>query len=297
MENLTDLQEKIDDLLLNSAEIKNEVFLQKAKMVYEKGIEGRAEGLFFTNYLTFYFKEGGLSLFEKMKPSGQLGTLKPRFSAYEVVKYASAIGLKDIFTRQDFTVKNESSLSEGDILVGSLYQMGAQQFISEDAMIFPIAYKETLVKGMMEKYNEYVTHEEMIDLEGFVEKEPVILMKFIEILNEVEEENYEAHDDYLVYQSVYLVGDPIGFKNLLKQDSDFEISLEESGFIVAKLYADKGTEEENLIAEVVVDGNRIEIESLDDFRQNMAKEKFERTFKDLIAHFKDEVLSMDDLIE
>lgn len=300
MNNWELIQDALDQIVLGAVEIQNEGFLARAKAVYEQGIEGRAEGLFFTGYLSLDYKAEGISLLEKhleKYPESILATMTShRFSVYEVMKYPTGLGLKDIYTKQDFALDAEDEYSEGDLVVGRIFTFTGVNYLGEDSMIFPSSYKETFRKGVMEKYNEYVTSNGLTALEDFIKEEPLVLMKFVEILNEVEQESFEAEDEYLVYQSVFLVGDPVAFKNVLSTAEDFEVTLEESSFVVAKLYTDKGTEAEDLVAELVLDGNRIEIESLDEFRQNMAKEKMTHTFGDIIAHFKDEVLSMEDLL-
>lgn len=300
MKNWEMIQEAMDQIVLSAVEIKSEDFLTEAKAIYEQGIEGRAEGLFFTGYLTLDHRVKGVTLFEKFleaHPETVLSTISQMsFSVFEVMNYPAGMGLKDLYTKADYLLTSDEEPAEGDLIVGRLITAANQNYLAEDAMIFPASYKEAFRKGIMEKYNEYVTSHGLTSLEDFLRTETLVLMKFVEILNEVEQESMDAVEDYTVYQTVFLVGDPVAFKNMLTSAPDFEISLEESSYLVAKLYTDKGTEDEDLVAELVLDGNRIEIESLDEFRQNMAKEKMISTFGNTIAHFKDEVLSMDDLL-
>lgn len=300
MKNWEMIQEALDQIVLSAVEVQSEGYLTQAKAIYEQGIEGRAEGIFFTSYLTLDHKVEGKTLFEKFlskHPETVLSTISNMvFSVFEVMNYPAGLGLKDLYTKADYLLTSEDEPSEGDLIVGRLITAANQNYLAEDAMVFPASYKEAFRKGIMEKYNEYVTSHGLTALEDFLKTETLVLMKFVEILNEVEQESIEAVEDYTVYQTVFLVGDPVAFRNMLLDAPDFEVSLEESSFLVAKLYTDKGTEDEDLVAELVLDGNRIEIESLDEFRQNMAKEKMISTFGNIIAHFKDEVLSMDDLL-
>lgn len=294
------IQENMDQILFDAMAIENEDFVSAAKKAYEQGIEERAEGLFFSAYLTYHYQdESGSTLFQKYlkkHPESPLSLITDmRFSVYEVRNYPAGVGLKDVYTREDYLIKGQDELVEGDIMVARIVSLGADHFIDEDYMIFPAAYKDTFVKGIMEKYNEFCQLNGIMELAAFLKEQPLVLMKFVEILNEVEQESYEAEEDYLVYQTVFLTADPEAVKTQLQSDEDFDVSLEESSFIVARLYADRGTEEENLIAEIVVDGKRIEVEALDEFRQAMAKEKLQRLLGGLAVHFQDEVLSMDDL--
>ncbi len=294
------IQEQMDQILFDVMSIENEDFVESAKAAYEQGIEERAEGLFFSAFLSYHFKDAsGKTLYEKhleKHPESPLHLVTNyRFSVYEVRNYPAGMGIKDVFTKTDFLIKDQEDLVEGDIMVARIVSLGNDHFLSEDLMIFPHSYKETFVKGIMEKYNEYCTMNGLTDLEVFIKTQPLVLMKFVEILNEVEQESYEAEDDYLVYQSIYLIGDQAAAKNILLTSKEFDVTMDESGFVVARLYADKGTEDENLVAELILDGNRIEIEALDKFRQNMAKEKIKEVFGEVVVHFQDEVLSMDDL--
>lgn len=305
MEKWIQIEEALDALLLESSLIKDEAELATAKAAYEKGVEGRAEGLFFTDYLVFDYKVNDVSLFEQAVQQqsypGLDQSLRHRFSVFEVVQYPNSLGLKDIFTKTDYKVVNGETLMVGDLMVGRLLISGSEAFLLENALVFPNSYKEALVKGMMEKYNDFVINGQQRSLDEFLIAQPEVLMKYIEILNEVEEESFDAEDDFMVYQSIFLVGDPVALKHQIMQEPGFETSLDESGFMVVKLYADEsgdftGEPEDLLIAEIVIDGNRVEIECLDEFRLNMAKEKMKQCFGDAIAHFKDEVVSMDDLI-
>jgi hypothetical protein len=301
MERWLSVQENMDQILFDAMSIEHEAFVIKAKEAYEFGIEGRAEGLFFSAYLTYHFTDdSGKTLLQKhleKNPESPLNMIEEsRFSVYEVRNYPAGVGLKDIFTRADFLLKSDEEMEEGDILVARLFKIGTDYFINDDYMIFPNTYKDAFVKGFMEKYNEYSRMNGIVDLEYFIKNQPLVLMKFVEILNGVEQESYEAEEDYTVYQTIYLVADTNAARNLLASDEAFDITLEESGFFVASLYSDKGTEDENLIAELILDGNRIEIEALDTFKQNLAKEKIGTLLGEIAVHFKDEVLSMDDLL-
>lgn len=305
MEKWIQIEESLDALLLESSLIKDEQALAHAKTEYEKGIEGRAEGLFFTDYLMFDYKIDQKSLFDlaadSLSYAGIDQSLTHRFSIFEVVQYPNSMGLKDIFTRDDYKVANGETLIVGDLMAGRVLVSNGEAYLLENALVFPNSYKESLIKGIMEKYNDFVISGKQRSLDEFLKAQPEVLMKYIEILNEVEEESFEAEDDFTVYQSIFLVGDPVGLKNRITKEPGFEVSLDESGYMVVKLYADPedgdvDDQEDLLIAEIVIDGNRIEIESLDEFRLNMAKEKMKLTFGDAIAHFKDEVLSMDDLL-
>lgn len=300
MERWFKIQENLNDILFEVMQIENNAFVEEAKNIYELGIENTVEGLFFSQYLSFnHLDEGGKTLFRRYvdkHPESSLSLVTDlRFSVYEVKKYPAGMGLKDLYTKQDFLIQGEEELLEGDIVVAMLVSIGSDHFINEGYMLFPSQYKDTFMKGIMEKYNEFCRSKGSVDLEAFIKGQPLIIMKFVEILNNVEQDAYEAEEDYLVYQTVFLVGDLAKAKEKIKSDSDFEITLEESGFLVTRLFMDKGTDAENLIAEIVMDGNRIEIEALDEFRQNMAKAKIESLLEDLAVHFKDEVVSMDDL--
>lgn len=300
MERWLMIQEEMDQILFDVMRIENEAFVEAAKIAYEQGIEDRAEGLFFSAFLSYHFKDSqGKTLFERHlenNPNSPLNLVTDyRFSVYEVRNYPAGMGVKDIFTKTDYLIQGQDDLVEGDIMVARVVSLGNDHFINEDFMIFPHSYKDTFVKGIMEKYNEYCSLNGLTDLEAFLREQPLVLMKFVEILNEVEQESYESEEDYLVYQSVYLIGDPVAAKSILLGATDFDVTLDESGFVVARIYADKGTEEETLVAELVLDGNRIEIEALDEFRQNMAKEKMKQVFGEVAVHFQDEVVSMDDL--
>lgn len=300
MERWLMIQEQMDQILFDVMSIENEDFVESAKAAYEQGIEDRAEGLFFSAFLSYHFKDpSGKTLFEKhleKHPESPLHLVTDyRFSVYEVRNYPAGVGIKDVFTKTDYLIKDQEELVEGDILIARIVSLGNDHFLSEDFMIFPHSYKDTFVKGIMEKYNEYCTINGLTDLEEFIKTQPLVLMKFVEILNEVEQESYESEEDYLVYQSIYLVGDPVAAKSLLLNAKEFDVTMDESGFVVARLYADKGTEDENLVAELVLDGNRIEVEALDEFRQNMAKETMKHVFGEVAVHYQDEVVSMDDL--
>lgn len=300
MERWLNIQENLNEILFEVMQIENQAFVEEAKNVYELGIEKTVEGLFFTQFLSFhYLDESDKTLFSRYiekHPESSLSMVTGlRFSVYEVKNYPAGKGLKDLYTKQDFLIKGEEELSEGDIIVAMLVSIGNDHFINEDYMLFPSQYKDPFIKGIMEKYNELCRSKGAMDLEHFVKNHPLIIMKFVEILNNVEQDAYEAVEDYLVYQTIFLVGDMKAAKEKVKNDPDFEVTLDESGFLVTRLFMDKGTDEENLIAEIVIDGNRIEIEALDEFRQNMAKAKIETLLQDLAVHFKDEVVSMDDL--
>ncbi len=300
MERWLNIQENLNEILFEVMQIENQAFVEKAKNVYELGIDNNVEGLFFTQYLCFHYEdEYGKTLYNRYlekHPESPLSLVTDlRFSVYEVKNYPAGKGLKDLYTKQDFLVKGEDELSEGDIIVAMLVSIGQDHFINEDFMLFPSQYKDPFVKGIMEKYNEFCKGQGALSLENFIKKHPLVIMKFVEILNNVEQDAYEAVEDYRVYQTVFLVGEINVAKDKFRSDPDFEVTLEESGFMVTRLFMDRNTEDENLIAEIVIDGNRVEIEALDEFRQNMAKEKIKILLQDLAVHFKDEIVSMDDL--
>lgn len=302
MKELNALRELLELALFDMMTPEHAAHVAAAEKAYRTGLGDQAEGLFLVSYMLHDHKmANGRSYFENYKlrmGSPVLNHIqKTRFGVYEVVRYASGLYLKDPLSKTDFAVVDLHEVDPGRLIVGRLIMTAEGAFLDDDFVEYPASYLESFKKSILEKYNEFIAKGTPMMIDEFIADYPLVLMTFADLLTDIENETYEDVDNYVVYQAVYLTPNQQAVMDFIRADKDFEITLDENGYLVANLYADPEDQESELLSEVVIDGNRIEADCLDEFRLDQTKSKLEALLHDLIAHFKDEVLTLEDLME
>ena len=157
----------------------------------------------------------------------------------------------------------------------------------------PDDYKTLLVKGMLEKYNEYCSLFAPIQMDAFVKKHSLVLYRFLSIIDKTAAEYALDEEDYLVYQSTYVVKNQEKAHENLKSNEKFILSLDDKAGAVFKLISG---EHDHVIAEIVLADDRLEIECTTADALDHSKGVIEEVLDDIVAHLRDDVLNIDDLI-
>ncbi len=211
------------------------------------------------------------------------------YGAFKSMEVAGKQLVKDVFTKKDYYVVGEGFQG---LAVGRLYPDDQGQWmLSEDVEMLPEAYETMLVKGIMEKYNDYCRDFEPVDMEHFMTHQSLVLYRFMAIIDQTESEEWEDASDYMLYQGIYVVEKMLETADFIRKEDQFVVSLEEAGAMVFRLM-----EGDQILAEIVLSENRLEIECNAENDLHRAKEKVEEIMGNRIIYLKDEVLHLDDIL-
>lgn len=301
MKDFSQLRELMEMALYDMMTVEHVKHVEAAEKAYKKGLGEQAEGLFLVSYMLYDHKmANGKSFFDnyKNRMSGSLldSITRIRFGLYEVVQYPSGLSLKDPVCKEDFKMDDMPELDPGTLIIGRIIGTKDGNFLDDDFVEYPNSYLDAFRKSLLEKYNEFISNGTPLMVDKFITDFPLVLMTFADVVTDIEHETFEDVDNYIVYQSVYLTPNSKDVMEIIRTEKDFEVTLDESSYLVANFYNDIEDDVTELIGEVVVDGKRIEIDCTSEEQRQMVKVKIEKLFGDQVTHFKDDILTLEDLM-
>ncbi len=157
------LNDSVEKLLFWALEEKRSNIVEHATGVFLKGSEQGKDLYGFNDWFVHdYRTEAGKSLADLYKmdqsPSNEeidaLESIsKSVFSAFERMPIKDKMVVKDLFTKSDYQL--DEILDASSLMLARIYRFDGMNVIVEQPEFMPDEYKTLLVKGMLEKYNEY----------------------------------------------------------------------------------------------------------------------------------------------
>lgn len=251
----------------------------------------------FLEWLVWDFRHGGKTLINRYHEALRV------FFSPEIIKSAEGSKLsfvqwqpstsrgffKDILTNVDYPITAESdSLETADpyIALMRLFKTESGYMPVGEVKYYSVEMREAIRRGILEKYNAIYTAAPQ-SLEEFVYGNPLVLYAYAQIIEKVSDD-VDDDGDLKVYQATYKITDEGAFKRRLSELTTFE-ATEDSDVYVLEL-------PEAIIAEVVIEDSRLDIEATDGDKLLLLKKYVEEVLVDCVAHLKDDVLTMEDLL-
>lgn len=126
---------------------------------------------------------------------------KSKRSLYEVRSEHEQAVLKDIFSHEDYVIEN--TIVEIDQLIsGRIVILNEKNYLVGDIFEIELHYKESIVKYILDQYNQYTIVAGMISLDGFLDLNGHLIYKIMVILSSIDEEN-SFENELMLYQATY----------------------------------------------------------------------------------------------
>ena len=209
------------------------------------------------------------------------------FSIFEVLEIDNNIFVKDIFTGDDFKLENNEDLNYHMIFAGRIIELEIGRYYLKVFSEYDKELKKIFYSGLMKKYNEWFSEKGHIDIKEFINKESVILYKFLSIYDTISLN--EEDEEYYVYQIEYIFADKGSVKELLEKEAEFIDECEDGrvyGLNIDEIY----------FVEVVLSENKLEVETSSEDLIEKCKDRIIKIFGDKVRHLKDLKLFIDDLL-
>jgi hypothetical protein len=193
---------------------------------------------------------------------------------------------KDILTNRDFRLMDTpEGVNEPHIALMRFFHYEGYDLPVGEIKYYDLELKESIRRGMLEKYNEVYTAKPQT-IEEFVYLNPLALYAYAQIIDMVSEQ--EEDESYTVYQATYKIMDLDKLQEGLAHLPCFD-PTEDSDVFVLEL-------PEAIIGEVVITDWRFDVEATDQEKLRALKVYVERHLDHCLQHVKDEVLSLEDVI-
>lgn len=122
-------------------------------------------------------------------------------SLYEVRSDRDQAVLKDIFNNDDFIIEN--TIVELDQMIsGRIVTLGHKHYLIGDIYEIESHYKESIVKFILDQYNQYTTSMGRMTLDAFLDIQGHLIYKVKDIVNSIDEEN-SFEEELMLYQATY----------------------------------------------------------------------------------------------
>lgn len=222
---------------------------------------------------------------------------KSVLSVFQVLRTQHNILLKDVLTRKDYILGNEvleEIMDENALQFLRLYPEGDSWLAVQEGAGFEKSLKEALNRGVLEKYSEYSRIHGPQDIEKFIYENPMMIYKFVEIIESLEITESASEEEYMVYQSTYVLKNTRDTAKLMESLPDIELGIAEDGVWIFRLPVPE--EPEVQLAEMVLSENRMEVECTSAEHLAASRRILETHLGQCIVHMKDEVLDINSLM-
>ncbi|MCT4621171.1 MAG: hypothetical protein N4A62_17505 [Marinisporobacter sp.] len=216
--------------------------------------------------------------------------MKSFLSIYEI-KESEGV-LEDIFTKKEVYVylgKN-TEIKCKDLIFGRIIEIEKRTMFVGNTIYIPELFKNSIERNILFKYEEYKGKNQYATWEEFLKGNSLLLQKHVDIIADVTNET-ENEDAYNVWQSIYLISDVKTIKELLQKHQGVQLDFEEEGSYYLKYF-----DQEELVAEMVLEKNRLELECNSENDRIKMKKIIESVLGDLGKHYKDEIIGLEDIV-
>lgn len=258
-------------------------------LIHNYRFEDQAE-----NFISLYMKENPGTAEEE--PFARMAE-KCVLSVYQIIRTEHNILLKDVLTRKDFILANEdltTHLDETALHLLRLYPDGPGWLAIQEGAAFESSFREALNRGVLEKFSEYCRLRGPQDLEKFIYENPMMIYKFVEIIESLEITETSSEEEYTVYQGTYVLKNIRETAQLLETLPGIELAIAEDGVWIFRLPV--LDEPEVQLAEIVLSENKMEVECTAAQDLATCRGLLEAHLGAGIVHLKDEVLDIDSLL-
>ncbi|QEK12388.1 hypothetical protein FQB35_08365 [Crassaminicella thermophila] len=303
--NLENLDMRIEENVLKFL-LKHEFTkeIEEAKEYFYNNLEKAQIMIDFNSWLIYDYKmKDGKSFIEKYynATKNQLSDeerewikkkIESFISLYEVKEIKeNKVKLKDIFTKTEFWVDMDcKEINKKDLILGRMIEFLNEYKFIGDSIYIPAIFKNTIERNIIVQYEGYKEKNQYATLEKFLKNNSLLLQKYIAIIMDVTYET-ENEESYNVWQSTYLIKDLKNIKETLLRYKEIKLDIEEDGSYYFKLFS-----EGELLAEIVLENNKIELECTSEKDRIKAKKIIESILEDSVKYYKDEIVRLDDLV-
>jgi len=249
----------------------------------------------FESYLLYDYRVDGLSFADRYaaadRPYSEFfkAVAHNYFSGFEVMRHGAHVFLKDVFTKRDFKLLNPEVLEGESFLVGRAIGFADGYILAPDFELYTKETMEAFKRAILERHAAERQNEA---LESFIEHNALLMMRYLDILETIMEAEQSEEETYLVHQSTYLHQNSVKIREVLEASPNCEITLDEPEDLIFRLM-----HEGDIMAEIVLMKNKVVLECVEETALSQSRKWFEAQLGELIVHFADEVLTLDDLLE
>ncbi|MBF8982026.1 hypothetical protein IZY60_00600 [Lutibacter sp. B2] len=215
-------------------------------------------------------------------------------SIYELKELQGDFGIfEDIFMKNEVRLKSSDfeQMKEHDLIFSRIISISEEYKAIGEITYIPEMLKKTIERNVVVKYQENKEKYKFVSWKDFLRENSFLLYKYVAIIGDLINREVEDEEEYDVWQSVYLIKDMNKIKDIFEKEKNILLEFKENKMSCFNLF-----EDEELLANIVVDDNRLEIECDSKEMRTEVKEKIEKKLGELIHHYKDETIKFEDLI-
>jgi len=294
------IEEILDELLLLTSKKEYLDEIEKAHDLYMKGLpEGTIE-LGFNNWLIFDYKfENGSSFIQEYYKNSNLNEVEislleaienSTFSVFKVIETDQRKFLKDVFTREDYIIDNENRIDR-DPIIARIINFDHKNIIIEVIEKWAESSEKGIKQAILKKYNEIYSENRNMSIGEFIQKNEIVIYKYLMIYKDVEIKSVFEDEEYYVYQTKYKILDSDEFYKAINSSKPFVFQTEEFKNEIYELYQDKA-----LLAEIEIINDKFNVECRSQEELDESNLLIETILSDSVLKLKDEVLNIEDLI-
>jgi len=294
------IKEILDELLLLTSK---EEYSEEIKNAYDLYMKGLPEGTIeigFNDWLIFDYQfQNGSSFIQEYYKNNDLNEetvslLKAIensiFSVFNVIQTDQRKFLKDIFTRIDYIIKNENKIDRNPI-IARLINFNNSNIIIDVIEKWAETSEQGINQAILKKYNEIYSENRNLTLSEFIQRNAIIIYKYLMIYKDVEIKSVFEDEEYYVYQSRYKTLESDDFYKIINESEAFVFQTDEFKNEIYELY-EEGIE----LAEIEIINDKFNVECRSQEELDQANQKLETILSGTVLKLKDEVLNIEDLI-
>lgn len=201
--------------------------------------------------------------------------------------------IRDIFTKKEIWISANQleALQDRELILSRIIEVDGEYWIHGSHVFIPAMFRNSIERNMIDQYEGFKKTNPYGTWEVFLKNHSLYLYKYVSIIQDVLLHDAENEEDYTVFQSTYIIKDSRNIKQILSESKQIKLDYTEEGVMFFRI-----TTGEGILAEMVIRKNQIELEcnSLQDRKK--AKKLLESLMGDRVTHYKDEKISMDDIL-
>src|SRR6056297_1563118 len=294
------IEEILDELLLFTSEGEYSDEVKKAYELYMKGLPDGTIEIGFNNWLVFDYKfENGSSFIEEYYKNNNLNEVEvsllkaienSTFSVFTVIETDQRKFLKDVFTREDYDIKNEERIDRNPI-IARIINYDHSNIIIDVIEKWAESSEKGIKQAILKKYNEIYSENRNMSIGEFIQKNEIVIYKYLMIYKDVEIKSVFEDEEYYVYQTKYKILDSDEFYKAINSSKPFVFQTDEFKNEIYELYQDN-----LLLAEIEIINDKFNVECRSQEELDQANLIIEDVLSDNVIKLKDEVLNIEDLI-
>ena len=260
----------------------------------------------FNTWLVYDYKGNGSGSFiERYHKSGMVEFTKEEnvfinqvkhayLSLYEVSdRTGDHYQLRDIFTKKELQLPMTrlEDFRDGELILSRIVEVDGSFWPVGSRVYIPTMFRISIERNMINQYEGFKKANSYGTWEAFLKTHSLYLYKYVSIIQDLLVHEVTNEEDYSVWQSIYLIKDSRNMKQILSESKQIKLEDEEEGTLLYRVMTGEG-----ILAEMIIKNNRIELEcnSLQDRKK--AKKLIESLLESRITHFKDEKISIEDIL-